>query len=148
MCTRKVPGRNYNPCRRRCHGVPAPVVPGLPVVPMLAVTPSVQLLPCPGHQPSEPTISINPAHRHCSGCQAHQAPLYQHLRPPPNLSVGCWSPCLTRLPANASVGVPLLRQDCFISWPIQAEWRLSQPPLGITKITVPTSRSSLGYWGC
>lgn len=92
---------------------------------------------------------LNPAHRHCSGCQAHQAPLYQHLRPPPNLSVRCWSPCLTRLPANASVGVPLLRQDCFISWPIQAEWRLSQPPFGHYKDhSSPRPGVPVGYWGC
>ena len=92
MCTRKVPGRNYNPCRRGCHACPSPSGPwsahgahvGSHTFCLAAPLPWA---PAPLNQRSQ----LNPAHRHCSGCQAHQAPLYQHLWPPPNLSVGCWS---------------------------------------------------------
>lgn len=86
---------------------------------------------------------LNPAHCHCSGCQAHQAPLYQHLRPLPNLSVGCWSPCLTRLPCQCLCRRPTSETGLFYSLAHPSRMETFTASLwALQRSQFPASRSS------
>ena len=92
MCTWKVPDRNCNPCRRRCHVSPSPSGPWSACGAHDGSHTFCSAAPLPwAPAPLNQWSRLNPDHHHYSSCQAHQVPLYQHLRPPWNLSVGCWS---------------------------------------------------------